>query len=798
MPCSADKKFTETKRKLFDKLYNKLNDRQREALYTVNGPLLVLAGAGSGKTTVLVNRISHIITFGNLYMDETVPADGEALLPVMEKLLESGTEGEIRKLLSTLCTDAANPWEVLCITFTNKAASEFKARLQALLGERAADLWAGTFHSVCVRILRRHIELLGYGKSFTIYDADDSKRVIADIMKGLGIDDDVLSPRTVQNSISRAKESCVECDEYAKDAEGDARAEDIAKVYKLYTKQLKEANALDFDDIILLTLKLFTNEKEVLLKYQKQFKYILVDEYQDTNLSQSRLINMLGAHYRNVCVVGDDDQSIYSFRGATVENILGFDKVYKDCKVIRLEQNYRSTQTILSAANAVIANNATRKGKNLWTDCREGERIVLKKQLTQSDEAGYIVQYIKDRVAAGEADYSDFAVLYRLNAQANALEIIFSKSRVPYRIFGSVRFYERKEIKDLISYLAVISNPADDTRLKRIINVPKRGIGSTTTQALFEAAESVGGVYEALTRIDEFPEIGKGSAKLKEFLALIEELRAYAAEAKPSDVVKRVIERTGYREMLEAGDEPDKAQLLDELISSALAFEEQAEEPTVETFLADIALITDIDNYDEGANAVTLMTVHSAKGLEFPTVFLPGFEEGVFPGDQSAVSDKALEEERRLAYVAITRAKKQVVITHTNTRLLYGQTKQNPLSRFALEIPKNLVRIEQAERTPHNNVSEAKRRYVTSQQSFVKNTSHVPAMRAEKKSFVAVAVGDTVEHATFGRGVVRSVTDMGADAMYEIDFEKVGTKKLMASFARLKTLNSEGEDNGRN
>ncbi len=786
---TAIKAFTEKKKMLFDKLYSKLNGKQREAVYTVNGPLLVLAGAGSGKTTVLVNRIAHIISFGNLYFSEEVPADGEALLPVMDMLLAGGSDKDIKSVLGTMVKERVAPWEVLCITFTNKAASEFKARLDKLLGEAAADLWAGTFHSVCVRLLRQHIDLLGYSKSFTIYDADDSKRVITDIMKALKIEEDVLTPRTVQNHISRAKERCVEWKEYEGEAMGDTKLETIAKVYERYSKQLAEANALDFDDIILLTIKLFEKEPEVLAKYQQRFKYILVDEYQDTNLSQSRLINMLGAKHRNVCVVGDDDQSIYSFRGATVENILGFDKVYTDCTTIRLEQNYRSTQTILSAANALIANNGNRMGKNLWTDRGDGERILLKKQFTQSGEAGYIVNYIKEQVAEGKASYSDFAVLYRLNAQANALEIIFSKSHVPYRVFGGVRFYERKEIKDVLSYLAVIANPSDDVRLKRILNVPKRGIGATTTQTLFELAEEGGGVYEVLRNMDGYPELGKGVQKLTPFYTLMEGLRKYAEDASPSEVIREIIRRTGYKEMLEAGEDADKAELLDELVSSAMAFEEDAEEPTVDAFLAEIALITDIDNYDTDANAVTLMTIHSAKGLEFPVVFLPGFEEGVFPGDQSSTSDKALEEERRLAYVAITRAKKQLIITHTNTRLLYGQTRQNPLSRFAMEIPKNLVTIEQPVKTVYNNVSESKRRYASSQESFVKQTRSVPAAPAVKPAPVAAfAVGDTVEHMMFGKGTVKDAKNMGGDMLYEIEFEKLGTKKLMASFAKLKKV----------
>ncbi len=786
-PCGG---FIAKKRALFDKLYSRLNSKQREAVYTVNGPVLVLAGAGSGKTTVLVNRIAHIISFGNLYYSDTVPEGAEALLGQMDKLLESGSEAEIRRFLQAFATDRADPSQVLCITFTNKAASEFKARLEGLLGEASKELWAGTFHSICVRILRRHIDLLGYKTAFTIYDADDSKRVITDIMKRLKIDEEVITPRTVQNHISRAKERLIEWREYAGDADGDARTETIAKVYKEYAAELKAANALDFDDIILLTLKLFKEEPEVLSRYQRKFRYILADEYQDTNLSQSELINCIARDSRNVCVVGDDDQSIYAFRGASVENILGFDKVYKDCKTVRLEQNYRSTQTILSAANAIIANNKGRMGKNLWTDQGDGERILLKKQFTQSGEAGYIVNYIRDEVAAGRAEYSDFAVLYRLNAQANALEIIFSKSRVPYRVFGGVRFYERKEIKDIISYLAVLSNPTDDVRVKRIINVPKRGIGSTTTQALFDIAERGECVYSVLADIDSYPEIGKGSVRLKQFYDMMEELRRYAEGALPSEVIKTIIEKTGYREMLEQSDEPEKAELLDELVSSAMAFEEQSETPTIDAFLADVALITDIDNYDTDANAVTLMTVHSAKGLEFPTVFLPGFEEGVFPGDQSVQSESALEEERRLAYVAITRAKKQLIITHTNTRLLYGQTKQNPLSRFAMEIPKSLVTIEQPVKTVYSNVSEAKRRYVSSQESFVRNTRMAPPEKKTAPKLELLSRGDRVDHMVFGKGEVLSVREMGGDALYEIDFGGAGVKKIMASYAKLKKLDN--------
>ncbi len=782
------KQFTNKKRALFDKLYARLNDKQREAVYTVNGPLLVLAGAGSGKTTVLVNRISHLISFGDLYAEEAVPDGAEKLLPQMDALLENGSADKIRHFLQTLVTDCAAPWQILCITFTNKAANEFKTRLQNILGDASSELWAGTFHSICARILRMHIDALGYSKSFTIYDTDDSKRVIVEAMKRLGISEDTMAPKTLLNEISRAKEKCMDWREFQEYADGDARLETVAAVYNRYSAALREANALDFDDIILLTIKLFAECPDILEKYQKRFKYVLVDEYQDTNVSQSRLVELFAGQRKNVCVVGDDDQSIYAFRGATVDNILNFDKHYEGCKTVRLEQNYRSTKTILAAANALIANNSARKGKELWTDGEEGERILLKKQFTQSEEAGYIVNYIRDRVSEGQARYKDFAVLYRLNAQANALEIIFSKSRIPYRIFGGTRFYERKEIKDLISYLAVISNPSDEVRLRRIINVPKRGIGAVTLQTLFEQADRGDGAYEVLRNIDNNPELIKSAPRLKGFFELMEGLRAYAADHKVSELVSELIERTGYKYMLQESDEPEKAELLDELVSSAVAFEEseESEDKSLEAFLSEVALIADVDNYDDDANAVTLMTVHSAKGLEFPTVFLPGFEEGVFPGDQSTVSDKALEEERRLAYVAITRAQKQLVITHTNTRLLYGQTKQNPLSRFAMEIPKSIVRIEQPVKTVYNNVSEAKRRYAASQEAFLKNTGRVDTSVKIKTGNELMSAGERVSHVTFGTGTVLSVKEMGGDALYEIDFDTVGKKKLMASFAKLK------------
>ena len=783
------KQFNLVKKQLFDKLYSRLNEKQREAVYSVNGPLLVLAGAGSGKTTVLVNRIAHILSFGNLYGDDGAVNVDVELLAKAKSLLENGTATEIRAFLSVLAEDKPQPYELLCITFTNKAANEFKARLENILGENSKELWSGTFHSVCVRILRRHIELLGYNSDFTIYDTDDTKRIITDIYKELDLSEDALAPRTASNEISRAKESSMLPDEYEIYAGNDSRLNTVAKIYRRYQHSLKMANALDFDDIILLTLKLFDEYPEVLDKYRNRFKYISVDEYQDTNLTQNRLVLMLASKHCNVCVVGDDDQSIYSFRGATVENILSFDKAFRNCRTIRLEQNYRSTQNILSAANAIIGNNTLRKGKNLWTDKGAGERILLKKQYTQSEEAGYIVSYIREQVMHNNAKYSDFAVLYRLNALSNALEIIFSKSRIPYRVFGGTRFYERKEIKDILAYLAVINNPSDNVRIKRILNVPKRGIGNTTSVAIYDLAEREGkSVYDVIKDAAFYPEIQKSASKLDGFCSLMAELRELSQTITPSELIKSVIERTKYRDMVLASDEPERAENLDELVSAAMMFEENAEDASLAAFLADIALVTDVDNYDTDANAVTLMTVHSSKGLEFPTVFLPAFEDGIFPSTQAIMSGStaALEEERRLAYVAVTRAKEHLVISHTGTRLLYGQTTQNPLSRFVEEIPKNLVTIEQSVKTVYNNVSEAKRKYVSSQQSFIKNVTKAPA--ESKPAVEQFEVGARVDHFSFGKGTVKKLTPMGGDVLYEIEFDRadVGVKKLMGSFAKLR------------
>ncbi|HAN20554.1 MAG: hypothetical protein A2Y15_01045 [Clostridiales bacterium GWF2_36_10] len=779
--------FLSIKRKLFNKYYNRLNRMQQNAVYAVNGPLLVLAGAGSGKTTVLVNRIANIISCGNAFESEFIPKNTEELYKKMQSLSENGSHEEIAAFLSRLAENPAMPYKVLCITFTNKAASEFKERLKSLLGSAADDIWAGTFHSICVRILRRHINLLGYNNSFTIYDSDDSKKLIADILKRLNIDENLLPVRTVVNAISRAKEKGLTPEEYAIDNDRDIKAGKISEVYKEYQSNLMRSNALDFDDIIMLTNILFETKPDVLTKYQDQFDYILVDEYQDTNPSQSHLISLLAGKKRNVCVVGDDDQSIYAFRGATVENILSFDSTFKDARVIRLEQNYRSTGNILTAANGLIENNTGRKGKNLWTDSGEGEPVLIKKQLTQSDEATYIINYIKSAVASREYKYIDFAILYRMNAQSNTLEVILSKSRIPYRIFGGIRFFERKEIKDIIAYLSVINNPSDDIRLKRIINVPKRQIGPNTVLQLSEIARiENNSVFETIKNSYNYSDLQKATSKLERFYSLMADLIELSKTLSISELLKEVIVRTCYKEML-AEEEVDmnKSENLDELVSSAMAFEESTPEPTLSAFLEDISLVSDTDNYDNDADAVTLMTVHSAKGLEFPVVFLPGFEEGIFPSLQAlAEGDMGLEEERRLAYVAITRAKKKLVVLHTNSRLLFGRTTSNPVSRFIEEIPESCKIADNKPQPAVTTISDSKRKHTNSQESFVKNIGYSQNTQVEQKTKI-IDVGKRVSHAIFGQGTVHSAEKMGADVLYEIEFDSGSVKRLMSTFAKL-------------
>ena len=632
-----------------------MNPRQLEAVLHTEGPLLILAGAGSGKTTVLINRIAYII-------DQSL----------------------------------AKPWQILAITFTNKAAGELKERLTAMLGDTGGDVWAATFHSTCARILRRDGDRIGYSSHFTVYDTDDSKRLVKDCQKALNIDDKMISHKSILSEISHAKDSMLSPADYQAAAGSDFRLAKIGAVYELYQKRLREADAMDFDDLLGNTVELFRQCPDVLEYYQNRFRYIMVDEYQDTNQVQYEFVRLLAEKSKNLCVVGDDDQSIYKFRGATIENIMSFEKSYPNAKVIRLEQNYRSTKNILNAANAVISNNEERKGKTLWTENPEGDKIQIHTSSNEQDEAGFVATTILEQVAKGRK-YSDFAVLYRMNSQSNILEKVFVKSGIPYRIIGGHRFYERREIRDMIAYLSVINNPSDEIRLRRIVNQPKRSIGDKTIATASEIAGALGeSLLEVLGRADEFDSLRRASVKLKAFYDMMQELIDANDDESVSlhELYELILEKTGYIEALRGEKEEAETRIenINELASNLLKFqEENGEEATLSAFLEEVSLMTDIDNYDETADTVVMMTMHSAKGLEFPVVFLPGFEEGIFPGLQAIYDPNEIQEERRLCYVAITRAKESLYLLNADSRMLFGSTSRNRPSRFSLEIPLDLI-----------------------------------------------------------------------------------------------------------
>lgn len=787
-------RYLKAKRALFDKYYRTLNDKQRQAVYTVNNPLLVLAGAGSGKTTVLVKRIAFIIKYGNAYYSDAVPSNiSENMVSELESAASLSDE-DIEQILPEFICDPCPPWAVLAITFTNKAANEMKTRLSATFDDEtiASDIWAGTFHSVCVRILRRYGELAGYKPGFTIYDMDDAKKLICECMKKLNIDDKILPPKSVMNTISRTKDKLMDADGLMKEAGMDLKKQHIAKVYAEYQKRLRDNNALDFDDIIMQTVHILTEHAEVRDYYQNRFKYVCVDEYQDTNFAQFRLTELLSGKYKNIMVVGDDDQSIYKFRGATIENILGFDHTYPDAKVIKLEQNYRSTQNILNAANSVIRNNFGRRGKDLWTECAEGDKLCLRQLADQTEEARYIINKIMDTVIREKRKYRDFAVLYRVNAQAGVLENVFAKSGVPYRVLGGVRFFDHKEIRDVMAYLHVISNPSDNLRLMRIINEPKRKIGTTTVEALESLAnEENRSMFDIMKHADKYLILSKSASKLGEFVRLIESLSQMQGTHTLHDLVNSMLDMSGYRQMLIDGGEEaaDRLDNVNEFVSTVIEFERNNEEPTLQGFLEELSLVADVDRYDENANAVVLMTVHSAKGLEFPMVFLPGMEDGIFPGLQSSMNPEELEEERRLAYVALTRAKERIYITHVTERVMYGKTQRNPLTRFIREIPEELLDTEQQEvkpdRTEINTYESSKKKKVKISDEFFRK-SDLSSNVGRTVSYDRFTEGDAVSHITFGRGVVMSVKEMGADILYEVAFDSVGTKKLMATYAKLR------------
>lgn len=783
------------KRQLFDRLYRDMNERQRQALYAVRGPLLVLAGAGTGKTTVLVNRIAHIIRYGDAYedMSDVQHLTSQTLSSMREAFTLS--DDALAQVLSEYAVSPCPPWAVLAITFTNKAAKEIQDRLRIKLQDGASEIWSGTFHSVCMRILRRYADRVGYTSGFTVYDTEDSKKVIAECLKQQNIDEKQLPVKQVLHAISVAKDALQTPEQFSDSVGTDIRKSQIATVYELYQKKLRDANAVDFDDIIMQTVFLLQQDEQVRSFYQNKFQYVLVDEYQDTNHAQAVLTRLLSGGTRNLMVVGDDDQSIYKFRGATIENILQFDKTLEDVRVVKLEQNYRSTGCILSAANSVIRNNFGRRGKELWSEKGKGEPIVVRRLEHQLDEAKYIVDRIMELKIREKRNFSDFAVLYRMNAQSLNLEQIFAKSGLPHRLLGSVRFYDRKEVKDILSYLSVIQNPRDDLRLRRIINEPKRKIGEATVTALNNIAAFEGvSIFEAMQHAQCYAAISKSAGKLNEFVALIEGLRHTAQTCSLTELFRETLEKSGYREMLLRGGaaEEDRLHNIEELVSSAAEYEQRVENPSLSGYLEEISLVSDIDAYDEDADAVVLMTVHSAKGLEFPVVFLPGMEEGIFPSTQSALYPEELEEERRLAYVAITRAKERLYITHVKERLMYGKTQFNPHSRFLDEIPQEYIMLEQPKRReqlhieqsqPHSSVSTRKKKPVS--EEFFRQ-SDLSANVGKTRGYERFSVGDRVSHLTFGKGTVLSVREVGADLLYEIAFDLSGTKKLMATYAKLK------------
>ena len=768
--------------------FAKLNPEQRRGVLTTEGALLLLAGAGSGKTTVLINRVANLLTYGRGSDSADVPAWAtEDDLAFLESYPEHPTSDERSRMVHLCTLEPAAPWSVLAVTFTNKAANELRERLSAFGIQGAESVWAMTFHSACVRILRRDIDRLGFSRDFTIYDTDDSKRVIKDILKELNIDEKKLTPREVLSAISNAKDAMESHQDYSrrwKDS-GDWRKEAIAKIYTRYVHRLAEANALDFDDIILHAVTLLQQEGEVRDYYRRKFRYVLIDEYQDTNRLQYLLMKQLVGEKGNICVVGDDDQSIYRFRGATIENILNFENEYQGARLIRLEQNYRSTQCILDAANAVIANNHSRKGKKLWTVNGQGDRVRIYEASDGVEEANYVANRIL--TDSHGRNYGDFAVLYRMNAQSNALEYAFKRNGIPYRIIGGTRFFDRAEVKDMLAYLCLINNRADDLRLRRIINQPPRGIGGKTLEVIERQSAAEGRpLYSVLCNARSYPALERAEGKLQQFAELIESCAELSRTMPLPEFYDELLIRTGYAAMLEQkGDVESRTRLenVRELRSSILTYLENADAPSLSGFLEEIALYTDIEQYDRTADAVVMMTVHSAKGLEFPEVYLVGAEDGLFPSARAIGEPEEMEEERRLCYVAITRAKRRLTITCAHQRMLYGRTTVSRPSRFLAEIPEELV--ERKQHTQPRFVQQAKPRpRPTMPHSDTLGSHHASGPVIDFRK------GDTVEHDVFGRGLVLSVLPTGNDKMLEIAFDQIGTKRLMANFAasRMKKL----------
>ena len=741
-------------------IYDTLNTPQREAVFHTDGPLLILAGAGSGKTRVLTHRIAYLIA-----------------------------EKDI------------NPWNILAITFTNKAAQEMRERVDQITGEMGSSIWVSTFHSTCVRILRRYIDRLGYDTNFTIYDTDDQKTLMKEVCRKLDIDTKKYKERSLLAQISHAKDELITPDEMLMNAGADFNQKKVAEVYREYQNALRRNNALDFDDLIVKTVELFQNCGDVLEYYQERFRYIMVDEYQDTNTAQFKFISLLASRYENLCVVGDDDQSIYKFRGANIGNILGFERVFPDAKVIRLEQNYRSTRNILTAANEVIANNTERKSKTLWTENPEGEKIHFRQFMNGFEEAEYVVGDISKKHRENTAHYRDCAILYRTNAQSRLFEEKCLLANIPYKIVGGVNFYARKEIKDLLCYLKSIDNAADDLAVRRILNVPKRGIGATTVGRVQDYADNMNiSFYDALRVAEEVPSIGRSLSKIDGFVTFIQSLKSKAEAYTVTELLEEVIDLTGYVDELKAEDtEESRARIenIDELISKTVSYQETMEaeqrEATLSGFLEEIALIADIDSVEADQDYVLLMTLHSAKGLEFPYVYLAGMEDGIFPSSMCIFSGDSsdMEEERRLCYVGITRAMKELTLTSAQQRMIRGETQYNRVSRFVREIPRELVELGHTVQNRKPSASETpspKSSYMQMKQNFHAKVFQPQNFKVTKASSLDYGVGDTVRHVKFGVGIVKEIVEGGRDYEVTVDFDKAGTKKMFAGFAKLKKI----------
>ena len=785
----AEETTIELKRAALNHYFQNLNTPQQQAVFHVNGPVLVLAGAGSGKTTAMIHRIVQMIHFGDGWVQANASITKEDAAYLKDYIADK-QPADLERLCSILAVQPIQPWHILAITFTNKAANELRSRLLQAIGEECASmLHASTFHSACVRILRRSISKLGYDSNFTIYDTDDSQRLMKSCIADADVSEKQFPPRAVLTEISLAKDRMCSPEYFCIEAGSDYRKMVIGKLYKEYQNRLKSANALDFDDLIYKTVELLESFPEELEYYQNRFRYIMVDEYQDTNHAQFRLVQLLSKKHQNLCVVGDDDQSIYRFRGATIENILNFEKQFQNAVVIRLEQNYRSTKTILEAANDVIAHNAGRKEKTLWTDLEDGKKIIWYKAVDETDESRFVAEKIEKEVQNG-ASYQDFAVLYRMNAQSNNIERMFVKEKIPYHIYGGTRFYDRKEIKDVLAYMTILYNPFDMVRFKRIVNEPKRGIGDATMEMLENITRDLGiSPIDVMRDSETYPVLSKKVAHLKKFALMIDELTDAVKTMQLDEFFDLLLQKTGYADYLKNMGEEGKIRLenVQELKSNILKYMKESELPSLENFLEEVSLYADAEQTETAPDTVSMMTIHAAKGLEFKTVFLIGMEENIFPSARSinSLDENDLEEERRLAYVAITRAKKQLCVSTTDRRMLFGMTTSNPRSRFLGEIQGDCMEQVQSKK----NVAAGTRKVemvqsISLQQQLASRRNHHPQKTAAKS--VNYSVGTRVRHKIFGEGTILSITDMANDSMLEIGFDQVGTKKVMANFASSK------------